>query len=145
MLKWTFAALLLLAGCKSPATTIRLVSKDATIAALTVTNATKADAVKLAAIADIVSSSVEGGVVDFQALRAQILTAIAAEFNGTQEVILLLLVDDVITLVLGEIDATTPPSEVLALVDAAATGVSEGAVFYGAIAKRVMILKVKTK
>lgn len=143
MKTWIVAGVLLLAGCANQATTIRIFSKDATIAALVVGDATKEDAKKLETLAISVSDSIEGGVVDLQALRQQILAAIGSQFSGNKEILLLALVDDIITLVMGEIDPTTPPSEIFVLIDAAADGVAEGAAFYGAVSKRSIILKVK--
>jgi hypothetical protein len=125
-------ACILLVGCNSPTTATRLGAKYAALGGLEQTDASVSDAETVKMIAINVKDVVGEGW-DPDSLRFLINEAINAHFEGSQRLIYLSIVDDIMTIIEDEIAAADPPldlGEAGIYIEAAALGVEQGATIY---------------
>jgi len=128
----TLAAVLLV-SCNSPTLATRLAAKTATAVGLDQTDATVSDAQAVGSIAVMVQGVAGDDALDTDALHAVIVAALVEQFDGQQQLIYVSIVDDLIAIILEEIANADPPlelGEAGIYIDAAATGVEQGANLY---------------
>jgi len=108
-------------------------SELATVVALQEMEATKGKAIKVHTIAVQVKDLIgPDGEIDSDVLKTEIVRAINENFEPSERLVLLLLLNNIMELVMHEIEKDPIPSEhdVLVLVHAAADGVAAGAKIY---------------
>ncbi len=123
-------AVTLLAGCTSTAG-VRLAAKTTTLIGLNETEASVAEAQNVADVATIVSDSITGEPIDPDAFRSLVVGLIVERFSGRDRIIYVAIVDELALLIVAELDnAGMDVGESAPWIDAAATGVGQGASLY---------------
>ena len=122
---------LVLASCTTGPAAVTSGAKLATVATLVTMEANEADAQGVRSIALTLHLATEPGETpDLQAIRAEVMLALYAQFSGRKEILLVLLADEIASLVLSHIEVETPSEEITILVHAAAGGIVYGCDIY---------------
>lgn len=134
MLRIPLAAvlLMLLLGCGSPTNTIRLSAKAATAATLEAMDSSEPTALAVRDIAIIARDVTSDTGVDLELLRQQVLQQIAGQLSGTDELLMLALVDEIAQAIEAELEQrpALDLGTVTVYAHAAAVGAVQGADLY---------------
>lgn len=123
-------AVSLLVGCGTTGG-VRLAAKTTTLVALNETEASIAEAQNVADVATIVSASITDEPIDPDVFRALVVGLIVDRFSGRNRILYVAVVDELVILIVAELDdAGMDVGEAGPWIDAAATGVGQGATLY---------------
>ena len=124
-------AVSLLMGCGSTTGSIRFTAKTSTMLGLNQADASAAEAQNVADVAGIVSASITDEPIDPDAFRSLVVGLIVERFSGRDRIIYVAVVDELALLIVAELDdAGMDVGEAGQWIDAAATGVGQGATLY---------------
>ena len=122
---------LVLASCTTGPAAVTSGAKLATVATLVTMEADEGDAQSVRSIALTLHLGTEPGTLpDLDVLRGEIMQQLYQQFSGRREMLLVLLADEIASLVLAQIEVETPNDEITVLIHAAASGIVYGCDIY---------------